>query len=257
MLKLKNLVRTLVVLGAVIFMIPQNSHATILDLTAGGSGFINTAFFTTTDTGSTGSGVISSFVRLSTNQAVEQGYNTSGRPLQYDENNSGTFTHNLLLTDVPIVQLSGINYREFLLDINQNGCPKSKPDCTDPLLSLDNIQVYLSNTGSLNPSTLSSLGTKIYDLDTGGDNWLKLNYNLNSGSGSGDLFAYIPDSLFTASTYVYYYSRFGDNFGNNDGFEEWAVRKGVTPPPPVIPEPTSLLLFGTGAIGAFLRRKKV
>jgi hypothetical protein len=52
-----------------------------------------------------------------------------------------------------------------------------------------------------------------------------LNYNLNSGSGSGDLFVYVPVSKLgtDASDYVYLFSHFGDTHNANDGFEEWAA----------------------------------
>src|SRR4029453_16175065 len=105
----------LVLLGA------TSAQAAIsLDLTAGGTGSITTNdIFTTTDNSATGSGVIDSFVRVSTNETTEQGYNTSARPLEFDENTSATFTHDLPLSIVPIVTLGGVEYREFLLDINQ------------------------------------------------------------------------------------------------------------------------------------------
>ena len=70
------------------------------------------------------------------------------------------------------------------------------------------------------------------------------------------MYAYIPDSFFTG-TYVTLYSQFGNNFANNDGFEEWAVRTAVIPPPPPpAPEPATMLLLGLGLVGmAGLRNK--
>jgi len=42
-----------------------------------------------------------------------------------------------------------------------------------------------------------ALGTKVFALDTApADAWILLNGNLNSGSGSGDMTVYIPNSLF-------------------------------------------------------------
>ena len=67
----------------------------------------------------------------------------------------------------------------------------------------------------------------IYDLDagleSGEDNYVLLDYWLNHGSGPGDMFADIPDSVFGDHTCVYLYSKFGVNEGAHAGFEEWAV----------------------------------
>ena len=135
-------------------------------------------------------------------------------------------------------------------------------------------KIYLSNTiypasvpGLPNPpSDVSTLGVLIWDLDGNlvapvTDRWVKLNYDLNAGSGSGDMRLFVPNSLFTGGfQYVYLYSQFGGEGGafvNNDGYEEWAVRTGLTceqtntcEPPPQIPEPSSLLLLGSGLLGA-------
>jgi hypothetical protein len=244
---MKRTFLTIIIL-AFLIVNAQTTNAGMIDLTTSGStGTINNAWFYDVSAASTGSGVIQSFVRIQTNNEIEQGYNTDGT-LEFNENNSPTFTHSLLLSDVPIVNIGGTDYREFLLDINQN---KNDPG---RYLSLDEIEIYLSNTG--NNTGYPSIGTKIWELDSSADNWIKLDYSLNSGSGSGDMFAYIPNSLFSGGSYVYLYSKFGVNFANTAGYEEWAVREATNPPPPVVPVPGAMLLgmLGLGAAGIKLRK---
>ncbi len=223
-----------------------------LDLTtAGASGFINGAFFQQVPDQSTGTGVIDPFVRLSTNDNCEQGYGTSGRAVPFDENNSPNFTRNLLLSEVPVINIGGTNYLQFLLDINQTG--------DNPLISLDQIKIYQSNTPDINSTNLADLGTQVFDLDGAGDAWIKLNFALNSGSGSGDMFAYIPTSLFANKTYVYFFSRFGEEFNQNDGFEEWAILN-LDDSVHIqfeVPEPATYLMIGPAllALGYWRRRR--
>ena len=80
------------------------------------------------------------------------------------------------------MNLGGTNYFQVLLDINQTGA--------NPLLSLDQLKVYRQATGNI--STLGGLTNQIYSLDGAGGTLIRLNYDLNPGSGAGDMFAYIP-----------------------------------------------------------------
>jgi len=84
-----------------------------LDLTTHGAiGTINDALFRQFDAQPTGTGVINSFVRVQSNKgAVQQGYNTDFRKVQFDENTSPQFTRSLSLDAVPIVDIGGIKYR--------------------------------------------------------------------------------------------------------------------------------------------------
>jgi hypothetical protein len=201
-----------------------------VDLTTSGAlGTVNGAIFHQAAAQPTGSGVIHSFVRIQGHRAVEQGYNTDARPLQFDENKSPQFTRSLPLSAVPRVDVGGQMYREFLLDINQ--------DQAHPLLSLDELRLFVGNAPDLtgyDPATNKLAGlSAVYDLGAGGDNSITLNSNLNPGSGKGDMLAYIPDGLFGApgaAAYVYLYSKFGANQPANGGFEEWAVGSSTLTP---------------------------
>lgn len=214
---------------------------TVLDLTAAGSFAVapSGAIVQQTDAQPTGTGFIQSFVRVqgySPGGGIEQGLNTDGRPLQFDEKASASFTRSLTLSDVPIVVVNGVAYREFLLDINQKA--------SSPLLSLDEVQVFLGGVSNLTgydaaANTLAGQAA-VFDLDTNGDVSVKLDANLNSGSGSGDMLLLIPNLVFAGadpSSFVYLYSLMGDLEGAsaNGGFEEWAV----TSTPPSIPGGTA------------------
>jgi hypothetical protein len=240
--------------GAVAFT--STVDAAVLDLTAGGTGTLNGAIFSTTDQQPTGSGVIHSFVRIGTNDTTVEGYNTDARPLQFDENSSPVFTHSLNKANLVAVSIGGTDYYKFLLDINQQGA--------DPLLSLNELEIYIADAPDLSGLTpgsgFGSHSTLIYDMDVPGNNTVELNYNLNSGSGSGDLYVFVKKSLFNGAgskPWVYLYSKFGDPNGNNDGYEEWAAVVGPNTPQP-IPLPASLWggMALLGVIGAAKLRSR-
>lgn len=260
------------------------AHAnTIIDLTTAGSS--NLPAGTTAALGgnflvqqispqSTGTGVIDSFLRVDAtgNANTEQGFNTDLHSVL--DNVGGVFTRPLLLSAVPIVTINGIAYRQFLLDINQtNSVPNN-------FLSLNQIQLFQSsgdptafNAGGLTGATATTapqIGTSAFTGVTSTEVFrmnnssntnpleIQLNFDLNPGSGAGDMFLYVPNADFSSNaTNVIFYTQFGQPpgaFATNDGFEEWAVLEAG----PVVPEPGSLVLLGTGlaALG-LIKRKQI
>jgi len=243
-------IRALLVASGLVIASTTTRAAIIVDLTeAGASGTINGAIFQQVDPQPTGTGVINSFLRIQKN-GIEEGFNTDYRPPPLDAK-SGRHTRALLLSQVPEVTIDGVAYREFLLDINESS--------NQPLLSLNEVQIFLSCLPS--PSSLSSLGTPIYQMDRGEDASVKLDYSLNSGSGSGDMLLYVPSAQFLAGhgPYVFLYSKFGEaiagdksKVGASAGFEEWAVREFVPPP---VPEPGAISITIFTALGLLHRRR--
>ena len=200
-----------------------------------------------------GTGVIDAFVGIQgRTDESQQGYNTDGA-LEFDTV-SGSHTHALFLSDIPSVEFGGESFREFLLDINQSK--------THKILSIDEITLYRAVTGTLTDyspdfttrnSTNPAFGAPIYDLDAGGDNYVKLDDSFGAGSGKGDMLLFVPESAFTgAGDYIYLYSMFGVTIDGSDGFEEWAVGLGG----PIIPEPTTMALLALGTAMLLRIRKR-
>jgi hypothetical protein len=229
--------------------------ASIVDLVNNTSGSANGALFYRAGFQPAGTGVLNPFVRVQhdngpsnnghSRNGEEQGYNTSGRPVQYDEH-TDQYTHDLLFSAIPIVVISSTSYLEFSLDINE-------PNGQQALLSLDQVHIYTSATGGQN-GLESTLGTLRYALGAFlNDNTVTMDYDLSSGSGQGDMKMYIPLANFAgvgANDFVYLYSHFGslgDDWETGDGFEEWAVG---TP----VPAPGVLALMALAGLSGRRRR---
>ncbi|HEV8292946.1 MAG TPA: PEP-CTERM sorting domain-containing protein [Tepidisphaeraceae bacterium] len=242
------------ILGAAFLFISTAQAAIVVDLTTSGSkGSINGAIFHQFSPQPTGTGVLNTFLRIQAD-GVEQGYNTDFRKIDLNQL-PDIYTRSLPLSEVPKVTIDGVLYREFLLDINESN--------NTSLLSLNDVQLFLASDPAL--IGYANLGTPIYKMDAGANNSVKLDYSLNSGSGSGDMVMYVPDANFdpTSGQFVYLFSRFGQPIPSDDadvtsdaGFEEWSAGKRGprgTIVPITVPEPSSmslLMIAGT----ALLRR---
>lgn len=229
---------------AFIMSFNDSQNALALDLSAAGSsGFVNGAFFSRTAVQGSGTGSIDPFVRIQ-GDGSEKGYNTDG-VLEFDTKAS-PHTHSLLINAVPIVNIDGINYREFLLDT-------AEPSGNS--LTINTLKFYLLSAGDIaNYAVNIGTNTAKYDLDGAGDTSILLD-NLTSGNGNADMFAYIPTSSFSGTNqYLYLYSEFNQAEGS---FEEWAIKTDSSST--VVPEPSTLSILGLGLFGflKFRKRKEV
>src|SRR3954471_14107320 len=213
---------------------------------AGATATINGAIFQQGSIQPSGTGQFNSFLRIHAN-GTEYGYNTDEFPHPpLDIQPGHEWTHSLLLSAVPVFSIDGITYYQFMLDINQaQGQEKN-------LLSLDVLQFFTGTTPS--PQCCPpgvDFGAARYNMDAGGNNYILLDSSLSHGSGSSDMFAYIPTTAFAGSSgqYLYLYSGFGENNASDGGFEEWGMGPATVPGGgggSSVPEPSSILLLGSG-----------
>lgn len=248
----------------IICVCPALSPA-MLDLTtAGSSGSVGTAKFYQFITDTSGTGLIDPFLQVKPKPPdhvlVIEGYNTdyTVNTPQYQEND--VKSHPLLLSAVPSVEIGGTNYREFLLDINENS------GSINSLLSLDDLRLFVSTssdlTGFVPASNTFTSGSSTLIYSFGASDWIKLDYDASNGSGKSDMIAHIPgfESYDESTYYVYLYCKFGaqgdgsNGLEENSGFEEWSVSTTGA----FIPAPGAIILGGIG-IGFvnLLRRRRM
>jgi uncharacterized repeat protein (TIGR01451 family) len=205
--------------------------------------------------GSSGTGTFDPFVRLQ-GSPTEQGYNTDGKKNVQFDTKVGTWTHSILVSQIPQRPCPGpedpsgapppppigsLTCFELFVDINESNNAKH--------VSLNDVEVwYTANrnlTGYVATTGFPSGATKVYDFSGS-----ILIHDVNQGSGRGDLRYNIPiDGTNVAlppncnygnpdcETYFVLYSKWGTqanigtiNYNSEGGFEEWKVRLYPTPP---------------------------
>jgi hypothetical protein len=205
----------------------------VIDLTTVGAvGSVGGVFFMQYDASGTTTADVDPFlaVQAGENSKSEKGYNTDGST-QFNTISARA----LPVTELPVVDNGGVPYREILLDVNETQA--------SPLISLDELNLYVSNSSTLTGFKKEKLGgvAPVYRLDAGGDSRVVLDDRLNA-SGYGDMRVMVPDSVLSGGAYVYLYCNFGKANAVNDGAEEWAVH--LPPPPPPPPPPPSGSITG-------------
>jgi hypothetical protein len=229
----------------------------VVDLTTvGSSGAINGVLYRQGTLFQGGSGVLQPFVRMRA-PGTEYGYNTDARPYtdpvltNGGTDNTGNYNRSLPLNTVPLIAIGGQVYLDFALELNQSG--------SRPLLSLDEVQVSLASSGSLQgytpDGTYGGAASLLYDMGGSSSTWVKLNGNLTSGASGSAMnmdvpLSDLPDNAFTGANrtlplrsdlFVYLYSHAGtqnlnagDTTGSaNGGYESWAAPAlGGTSPTP-------------------------
>ena len=90
-----------------------------------------------------------------------------------------------------LVTVDGVDYYQFLLDINENSGNGNE------FLSLDDIVILISDTANQGVDAIPA-GTTVWDMDDENDVVL-MDYSLEPGSGDGDMTLLIPVADFTAA----------------------------------------------------------
>lgn len=154
--------------------------------------------------------------------STSEGYNIDGSLVKSQNPENQQLSHSLKLSDVPIVNIGGKDYREFILEISEPGKTKANSDLTK--IVLEKLQIFLGNAPNLaNYPTFNGKAGKIFELDQHS----VLLQDINPDRGGHDYFVYISNIFFTdsnkgAKKYIYLFSKFSDAEGRD---VEWAVRK--------------------------------
>jgi hypothetical protein len=188
--------------------------------------------------GSAGTGNFDPFLQIQAN-TTESAFNSN--VANGNANMGGGHTHDLLTSSLNVVNISGTNYIEIVLDINQSGGVGST-------LSLSSFQLFTHNTANLTAAQFAPMNPFAT---------LSMSYvltNINGGSGDSDVTFLVPYGNTVFGTYLTVFAAFSDS---DDGFEEFSSRRGTGIPLQTVPDGgATLMLLGVALSGVeFLRRK--
>jgi len=263
------MIRKVLFLGAAVLLVGASAAYAFppIDMTTAGATYTSATdgtIWTQLVNQPTGTGVYQPFLRERAN-GVESGLNTDNTAQQVYDDVAGIWTHSLTLGQLATVTVGSTTYYSFSVDINE-------PDGGGQnLLSLDELRIYTAPNGYTSPTSeadvLANGGILRYNLDGTIDQDVYMDYDLAAGSGHDDVQVLIPTSFFagaSASDQFFFFSKFGDtagmiadaDFTSGDGFEEWHALLGTTPPPPSLPEPSTVMILGTGLLGLAATRMR-
>jgi len=201
------------------------------DITPSGS-FVTIGGVTFTDSANVGSGTggYNTFLAIQDDNDAgdaEEGFNSETEGA--DNHELKSFTHVVLLSDLVITTINGVQYYEFRMDLNE---ANSDPDAQ---LSLDQFKLFTSTDGTIVDRADLFGENLIYNMDAGGDVSVLLSDAESTGSGTDDYAVLVPVSNFAGvvdptTTYVYLYTEMGAagaDWGATSTFEEWNLQNGV------------------------------
>ena len=165
------------------------------------------------------------FLTLRADQ-YQAGYNTSARPVQFDEDSNNGLTRSVPLQSIPRETIGGLEYYVFSLKLDE--------DPSSPEISLGSLKIFSSTNLYLTSMNLNTdefpagTATLLYDLYPARDQNLTL-VDWNSDPSAGDYEILIPSVVgLSPTTLIHLYCEFGPRSINGSpsdgGAEQWFLR---------------------------------